>query len=97
MGKRKTKQGGDGGGDSPDAQPVRFEQAIEQIEAVIEQIESGEVGLEQSLAEYERATKLIGRCRGILDTAQKRIAELTTDTQGQLRVAGDGDEGSGDE
>ncbi len=96
MTNRKTKQDSDSGDDSPGVEPVRFEQAIEQIEAVIERIESGEVGLEQSLAQYEQATKLIGQCRSILDTAQQRIAQLTTDVEGKLRVAGRGDEGAGD-
>jgi len=69
------------------AQTLKFEDAIERVEAVIDQIESGEIGLEESLAEYERATKMIGRCRSILSAAQKKIALLTQDNQGQLRVA----------
>ncbi len=69
--------------------PVKFEDAIQQIEAVIDRIESGEVGLEQSLVEYEQATKLIGRCRSILNTAQQRIDRLTTNAQGQLEVTGE--------
>lgn len=56
-----------------------FEQAVDQLEDLIEQIESGEVGLEDALKRYEDGTKLIQRCRGILDTAEKKIAELTAD------------------
>ena len=73
---------------------VRFEEAIDQIEQVIEKIESGQAGLEQSLVDYERATKLIGHCRSILKVTQKRIAELTSDGEGQLQVSDDADTGS---
>ncbi len=54
-----------------------FEQALAQLEALIDRIETGESGLEQSLADYEKGTQLLQRCRAILDTTQKRIAELT--------------------
>lgn len=63
---------------------LKFEEAIEQLEAIIAGIESGDVGLEQSLAEYEKGMKLIQQCRGILGRAEKRIVELTSDGQGNL-------------
>ena len=71
----------------PKTESLKFEDAIERVEAVVDQIESGEIGLEESLAEYERATKMIGRCRSILSAAQKKIALLTQDDQGRLSVA----------
>jgi len=72
-----------------------FEQAVEQLEALIEQIESGEVGLEQAIEHYTKGTALIQRCRAILDAAQRRIAELTDTGDGGLVVAeeDDADEG----
>lgn len=69
-----------------DNKPVRFEDAIEQLESIISNIESGEVGLEECIEQYERGAKLITRCREVLDKAQQRIAELTADTQGRLKV-----------
>jgi len=54
-----------------------FEDALEQVEAIIERIERGEVGLEESLAEYERGVELIKKCRGILERAEQRVEELT--------------------
>ncbi len=55
---------------------ISFEQAVEQLEAIIDQVESGEIGLEQCLEQYEKGTQLIKRCQAVLDQAQKRIAEL---------------------
>ena len=60
---------------SPDALP--FEDALAQIEQIIERIESGEVGLEQSLAEYERGVGLINHCRAKLDSARQHVEDLT--------------------
>ncbi|MAX22943.1 MAG: exodeoxyribonuclease VII small subunit [Phycisphaeraceae bacterium] len=67
----------------------KFEESIEQLEEIIEQIESGEIGLEDSITQYEKGTKLIEKCRAILDRAQARIAELTVDGNGELKASGD--------
>ena len=56
---------------------VPFESALAEVESIIERIESGEVGLEQSLADYERGIQLIAHCRGKLDSAQLRVVDLT--------------------
>jgi exodeoxyribonuclease VII small subunit len=67
-------------------QPQTFEQAIDQLEQLIEKIESGEVGLEEALKHYEQGTELIKRCRSILDAAEKRVAELTEKDTGELQI-----------
>ncbi|MCB9838114.1 MAG: exodeoxyribonuclease VII small subunit [Phycisphaeraceae bacterium] len=54
-----------------------FETAVAQVEAIIDRIEQGEIGLEESVAAYEQGVRLIQRCRGILDTAEQKITELT--------------------
>ncbi|MCE9588939.1 MAG: exodeoxyribonuclease VII small subunit [Planctomycetes bacterium] len=66
--------------------PVRFEEAIEKLEAIISDIESGQVGLEECIEQYEQGVKLITRCREVLDKAQTRITELTADAQGRLKA-----------
>ena len=68
---------------------LKYEQAIEQLEALIEGIETGEIGLEESLEAYEKGMKLLTHCRGILNKAQIRIAELTADAEGKLQVKDD--------
>jgi exodeoxyribonuclease VII small subunit len=72
--------------------PPSFEQAVAQLEQIIDRIESGEVALEQCLGEYEQGMKLIAHCRKVLDTAEQRIAELTADADGRLHVAGEADD-----
>ena len=64
----------------------KFEEAVDQLEQIIEGIESGDTGLEDSLTQYEQGMKLIQHCRSILDTAEKKIAELTAGDNEQLKV-----------
>ncbi len=63
----------------PTPATLSYEQAIGELESLIERIEQGEVGLEQSLAEYRRGAALLKRCRSILETAQQQIEEFTAD------------------
>lgn len=65
----------------PDPSPddLTFEDALRQVEDIIERIESGKVGLEQSIAEYERGARLIRRCREVLGRAEQRVQELTVE------------------
>jgi len=68
---------------------LTFEEAIEELEGIIEKIEAGETGLENAIKQFERGTELIKRCRGILDSAEKRIAELVQNPEGELEVMAD--------
>ena len=61
------------------AKKKTFEESVEALEALIEQIETGEIGLEDALKHYEKGTELIAQCRGVLDAAEKKIGELTGD------------------
>jgi exodeoxyribonuclease VII small subunit len=56
---------------------LTFEQSVAQLEAIVQAIESGQIGLEESLAKYEQGMALVQHCRGILDRAEKRIELLT--------------------
>lgn len=65
-----------------------FERAVEQVEAIIQRIESGEIGLEKSITEYERGVSLIRRCRQLLDRAEQRVEELTSQMQADAAASG---------
>jgi len=64
-----------------------FEEALGRLEAVIDRIEAGKIGLEDSLMEYERGMALIRRCRQVLTGAERRIQTLTRDADGGLTEA----------
>ncbi|MGV6814686.1 MAG: exodeoxyribonuclease VII small subunit [Phycisphaerales bacterium] len=59
----------------------RYEDVIEQLESLVEHIESGEIGLEESIQGYENGLKLVQKARSILDQAQQRIIELDADAK----------------
>lgn len=54
-----------------------FEAAVAEIESIIERIERGEIGLEQSVAEFERGSRLLKACRDRLAQAEQRVKDLT--------------------
>lgn len=60
------------------ASGVDFESALAEVEQVVEQLESGELGLSESLVQYERGIEKIKRCHQVLEQVEKRIAVLTS-------------------
>jgi len=62
--------------------PKSFEEAVEELEKILVAIESGNVGLEESLVRYERGQFLIQYCRGVLAAAEKQIEEITAQPHG---------------
>lgn len=62
---------------SSDTEALTFEQALAEVESIIERIEAGEIGLEDALLQYERGVALVNHCRGKLDRAQQKVEDLT--------------------
>ena len=59
-----------------DAEPLSFEQALAEIEAIVHQLEEGQLGLEESLGRYERGVRLLNYCQQKLQQAERRIELL---------------------
>ncbi len=53
-----------------------FEQALSELEALLERMERGELSLEESLKHYERGVELGRACQRALDSAEQRIRIL---------------------
>ena len=53
-----------------------FEQALERLETIVEELEGGALSLEESLARYEEGIRLSRRLTQTLDQAEKRIERL---------------------
>jgi exodeoxyribonuclease VII small subunit len=66
----------------PPPEELSFEQAIEELEGIIDRIERGQIGLEESLAARKRGEGLIRRCRSILETAEQELKQVTPETEG---------------
>ncbi len=52
---------------------MSFEEAMAALEAVVSQLERGEVALEQSIALYERGAALKAHCAGKLKEAEEKV------------------------
>ncbi len=66
--------------------PKSFEDALQELEQILAEIESGEMGLEQSLVKYERGNFLIQHCRSVLSSAEKQIELLGKSADGGLQI-----------
>ncbi|HXV73860.1 MAG TPA: exodeoxyribonuclease VII small subunit [Sphingomonadales bacterium] len=68
----------------PDAiRKMSFEGALAALEEIVEKLESGEIGLEESIEVYTRGTLLKRHCEEKLKTAQARIEKITLDEAGR--------------
>jgi exodeoxyribonuclease VII small subunit len=57
--------------------PPTFEEGLQQLEAIVKEMESGELPLERALGLFERGMKLSGDCRKQLEEAETRVEILT--------------------
>ena len=64
-----------------------FEEALEELESIVERMEDGEPNLEESLELFERGMALTRQCQKALDDAEQRIRTLSdTDPDTELPV-----------
>ncbi len=76
MAKKKT---------TPNQEMPTFEEALSDLQTIVGQLEEGELGLEESLEQYEKGTGLLRHCFSVLQNAEQRIELLTgEDADGNL-------------
>jgi exodeoxyribonuclease VII small subunit len=63
-----------------------FESALEDLEQVVEQLESGELALEDSLAAFENGVALVKYCNQKLNEVEKKVELLVKDKEGKLQL-----------
>lgn len=65
---------------------IKFEEAFLRLENIAQQLESGEVSLEESLELYEEGMKLIELCNQKLNDAEKKIQILSKTADGTFQT-----------
>ena len=65
---------------------LKFEQAMQRLDAIVEAMESGEIGIEESISRYEEAMDLAAHCRKILDESEQRIKKIQLDAAGKMQT-----------
>jgi len=63
---------------------MTYEEAFEELKAVVEQLESEELPLEESLALFERGQALSQHCSELLEKAQLKLKQLVPGPSGDL-------------
>ena len=59
-----------------DVAELSFEEALGELEAIVEKLERGDVPLEQSIESYERGKALKKRCETLLRSAEMRVEKV---------------------
>jgi exodeoxyribonuclease VII small subunit len=55
---------------------LKFEEALELLEGVVEAVESGSLPLDQAMSAYERGTQLVQHLRSLLAGAEEKLRVL---------------------
>ncbi|MCI8273275.1 MAG: exodeoxyribonuclease VII small subunit [Clostridia bacterium] len=53
-----------------------FEDSMKKLEEIAEELENGELNLDESVSKFEEGMKIAKQCNNILETAEKRISIL---------------------
>ena len=64
---------------------IKFEKALERLEKIVEDLESGNISLDDALKRYEEGVKLSRACQKKLNEAEKKIEVLTRSLDGSLK------------
>lgn len=60
-----------------------FEQSLKALETLVQQMEQGELTLQQSLEAFEEGVKLTRACQQQLETAEQRV-QVLVEKQGEI-------------
>lgn len=63
---------------------ILFNEAMEQLEEIVRQLEQGDVPLEEALTLYKRGMELSKICHGKLQSAEKQLVTMMNDAEGTI-------------
>lgn len=63
---------------------IPFEESLLRLEQIVDQMEEGQINLDDSLKRYEEAMSLIRHCQDKLQNAEKKIELLQKNKDGSL-------------
>lgn len=63
---------------------INFEEAMTRLEGEVKKLESGNMTLDESIAAFEEAVKLIRICNDRLENAERRVRILTETADGSI-------------
>lgn len=69
--------------------PIRFEKSLTELEDIVQQLEAGDLSLEEALKRYEQGIALVRQCQVTLEQAEHRIQALQTQTELDANATGE--------
>jgi exodeoxyribonuclease VII small subunit len=71
----------------PDSQPISFEAGLDELNALVARMETGDAPLADMLSSYQRGTALLKYCESQLQAAQEQLKVLDEDTLKSLSLS----------
>lgn len=65
---------------------LKFEKAMEKLEKIVEDLETGNIPLEEALKKYEEGVRLSNACQKKLKDAEKKIEVLSRNRDGSFKT-----------
>ena len=65
---------------------MKFEEAISRLEKIVEEMEKGDLTLDQALKKYEEGIKLTRICAKALEEAKKKIEIVAQGADGRVKL-----------
>jgi exodeoxyribonuclease VII small subunit len=65
---------------------IRFEEAYQELMTIVDQLEAGDLTLDESMALFERGRILVTLCETQLNAAELRVSQLLRDGDGSFRT-----------
>ena len=69
-------------GENADIRKMSFEEALAALEAIVQDLEGGDVPLDRSIDIYERGEALKKHCASLLKAAEDRVEKIKLDREG---------------
>jgi len=63
---------------------LKFEEALKKLEKIVDDLENGDISLDEALKKYEEGIELSRACAQRLDNAKKKIDILTKNKKGEF-------------
>jgi exodeoxyribonuclease VII small subunit len=74
------------------SQDLSYEKAFQELGEIVQQLETGDLALEQTLKLFERGQVLASRCSELLEHAELRLRTLAPEDQGRQAESESDDE-----
>jgi len=63
-----------------------FEHAMKRLEAIVQELESGDLTLDKAMKKFQEGVKLCRFCSQRLDETEKQVSILLKDDEGKVRI-----------